>query len=107
MYTTNNDLHKKYLQEYTLEVANDPTILPASVIAMAGKCRVYNEYGDLLNISNEDCLDLFSEFGKIPKNATKHKAVILHIHQICKHHYQQTGQKLIIILDYLAKSDLQ
>lgn len=67
VYTTNNDLHKKYLQEYTLEVANDPTILPASVIAMAGKCRAYNEYGDLLNISNEDCLDLFSEFGKIPK----------------------------------------
>lgn len=62
-----NPLHQKYLQSYTLEVANDPALLPASVIAMGGKCRAYNEYGDLLNISNSDCLALFSEFGKIPK----------------------------------------
>lgn len=62
-----NPLHQKYLQSYTLEVANDPAILPASVIAMGNKCRAYNEFGDLLNISNSDCLALFSEFGKIPK----------------------------------------
>lgn len=62
-----NPLHQKYLHPYTVEVANDPAILPASVIAMGNKCRAYNEYGDLLNISNADCLDLFSEFGKIPK----------------------------------------
>lgn len=63
----NPELHKKYLLEYTVEVANDPVILPASVVAMNGKCKAYNQYGDLLNIPNKQCLEMLSEVGRIPK----------------------------------------
>lgn len=59
--------HKKYLSEYTVEVADDPVVLPASVIAMGGKCEAYNQYGDLLNIPNKQCLEMLSDYGKIPK----------------------------------------
>lgn len=61
------ELHKKYLSEYTVEVADDPVVLPASVIAMGGKCEAYNQYGDRLNIPNKQCLDMLSDYGKIPK----------------------------------------
>lgn len=63
----NPELHKKYLLEYTVEVANDPVVLPASVVAMNGKCKAYNQYGDLLNIPNKQCLEMLSEVGRIPK----------------------------------------
>lgn len=71
---SNYELHKKYVQEYTLEINNDPVVLPASVIAMGGKCRAYNQYGDLLNLPNDKCLDLFSEYGKIPKRRDTHES---------------------------------
>ncbi|STZ63512.1 Uncharacterised protein [Moraxella lacunata] len=60
-------VREKYLSEYTLEVGDDPLILPASVMAMNGKCKAYNQYGDLLNISNEQCLYMLAEKGRIPQ----------------------------------------
>lgn len=63
----NTELHKKYLSEYTVEVANDPAVLPAMVVASGKKCKAYNQYGDLLNVPNAKCLDMLSEKGKIPQ----------------------------------------
>lgn len=63
----NTELHKKYLSEYTVEVANDPAVLPAMVVASGKKCKAYNQYGDLLNVPNVKCLDMLSEKGKIPQ----------------------------------------
>lgn len=60
-------IHEKYLSAYTLEVGDDPLILPASVMAMNGKCKAYNQYGDLLNIPNEQCLYMLVEKGRIPQ----------------------------------------
>lgn len=61
------ELHKKYLSEYTVEVANDPAVLPAMVVALGNKCKAYNQYGDLLNVPNAQCLTMLSEKGKIPQ----------------------------------------
>ena len=51
-------LHKKYLDEYTAEVAAHDAVRPDSIIAMNGTCRAYNMYGDGLNITNEKCFDM-------------------------------------------------
>ncbi len=60
-------VREKYLSQYTLEVGDDPLIFPASVVSMNGKCKAYNQYGDLLNIPNEQCLYMLAQKGRIPQ----------------------------------------
>lgn len=59
-------LESKYLDAYTVEVANHDTLRPASIIAMGGKCRAYNKYGDGLNISTDKCLSMLDDPSTIP-----------------------------------------
>lgn len=62
-----NPLYQKYLQPYTVEINNDPVLIPTSIIAMGKNCKAYNKYGDLLNIPQNQCLEMLSDYGKTPK----------------------------------------
>lgn len=62
-----NELHQKYLAQYTLEVGNDDLIRPASIISYNGKCRAYNVYGDGLNMTKAQCEHLLANPHLIPK----------------------------------------
>lgn len=53
-------LYEKYLDEYTVEVAEHDVIRPDSIIAMNGTCKAYNMYGDGLNITQEKCFDMLN-----------------------------------------------
>lgn len=53
-------LHLKYLDEYTVEVAEHDAVRPDSIMAMNGKCRAYNMFGDGLNITQEKCFDMLN-----------------------------------------------
>lgn len=57
--------------EYQAE-ANNPQIRVAGAIAIGGKCKAYNSYGDLLTMSNKECKKYLSQAGKIlrPRVAT-------------------------------------
>lgn len=60
-------LHKKYLSDYTVEVANDDAIRPASLMMFSGKCHAYNMYGDKLNITQSHCKEMLKN-GTMPKS---------------------------------------
>lgn len=72
---------QKYLSAYTIEVGDDPLVLPASVMAMNGKCRAYNQYGDLLNIPNKQCLHMLAEKGRIPQRRDTNQSNTMQIPQ--------------------------
>lgn len=61
-----DELHKKYLDDYTVEVADDDVIRPASVVAIGNRCQAYNKYGDKLNIEQSKCFSMLKN-GTIPK----------------------------------------
>lgn len=60
-------LHEKYLQSYTVEVAQDDVIRPALVAQMGNECKAYNQYGDLLNIDDKLCKSMLKEYGTKPR----------------------------------------
>lgn len=62
-----DELYKKYLDDYTVEVATHDAIRPDSIMAMGGKCRAYNMYGDGLDISQEKCNSMLANPETIPK----------------------------------------
>lgn len=55
-----DELYKKYLDDYTVEVAEHDAIRPDSIMASNGKCMAYNMYGDGLNISYDKCMDMLN-----------------------------------------------
>ncbi len=59
-------LHKKYLDDYVLEVVNDDMVRPASIFKFNGKCFVYNKYGDILNITQNHCNRMLDD-GSMPR----------------------------------------
>ena len=62
-----DELYKKYLDDYTVEVATHDAIRPDSIMAMNGKCRAYNMYGDGLNITQDKCFDMLENPETRPK----------------------------------------
>jgi len=60
------ELHEKYLSNYTVEVANDDAIRPASIMAMGGTCKAYNKFGDGLDITQTKCNSMLSDPSTIP-----------------------------------------
>lgn len=54
----------KYLNEFHVEFNHDD-IRPAQVVTNGKKCMAFNKYGDLLNLSQVQCLDL--SMGAMPK----------------------------------------
>ena len=63
-----DEVRKKYLAEYTVEVADDDVVRPASVISSGNRCYAYNVYGDRLHISNSQCLHMINNYGAIPRS---------------------------------------
>lgn len=59
-----NEKRAKYLNEFHVEFNHDD-IRPAQVISNATTCMAFNKYGDKLNISRVQCLDL--ALGQMPK----------------------------------------
>lgn len=55
-----DELYKKYLNDYTVEVAAHDVIRPDSIMASNGQCKAYNMYGDGLNISYDKCMDMLN-----------------------------------------------
>lgn len=55
-----DELYKKYLDDYTVEVAAHDAIRPDSIMASNGKCMAYNMYGDGLNIPYDKCMDMLN-----------------------------------------------
>lgn len=55
-----DELYKKYLNDYTVEVAAHDAIRPDSIMAANGQCRAYNMYGDGLNIPYDKCMDMLN-----------------------------------------------
>ncbi|MBF2720644.1 hypothetical protein IP510_12255 [Psychrobacter sp. NG254] len=55
-----DELYKKYLNDYTVEVGKHDLIRPDSIMSMNGTCRAYNMYGDGLNITQEKCFDMLA-----------------------------------------------
>lgn len=55
-----DELYKKYLDDYTVEVAAHDAIRPDSIVAMGDKCIAYNMYGDRLNIAQNKCFDMLA-----------------------------------------------
>lgn len=62
-----NELHTKYLGEYNAEVSQDIALIPTSAVAMNGKCRAYNKWGERLLIDDKTCNSFLNEFGTMPK----------------------------------------
>ncbi len=58
---------QKYLNPYTVEVAEFDTVRPAIVAMMGKECRAYNQFGDLLNIDDDLCKSMLKEFGVKPR----------------------------------------
>lgn len=57
----------KYLNPYTVEVADFDTVRPSMVIKMGNTCRAYNKFGDILNIDDKLCHDMLGQYGITPK----------------------------------------
>lgn len=55
-----DELYKKYLDDYTVEVGQHDLVRPDSIMSMNGTCRAYNMYGDGLNITQEKCFDMLA-----------------------------------------------
>ena len=55
-----DELHKKYLDEYTVEVGEHDLVRPDSIMAANGQCKAYNMYGDGLNITYDKCMDMLN-----------------------------------------------
>lgn len=66
-----DELYKKYLDEYTVEVASHDAIRPDSIMSMNGRCRAYNMYGDGLNISQNKCQSMLDNPETRPKKRNK------------------------------------
>ena len=62
-----DELYKKYLDDYTVEVAEHDAIRPDSIMASNGRCMAYNMYGDGLNISYDKCMDMLNNPETRPK----------------------------------------
>lgn len=69
-------LYKKYLDEYTVEVAAHDVVRPDSIMAMGGKCRAYNMFGDGLNITQEKCFDMLNNPENRPHKRTKNAGTL-------------------------------
>lgn len=61
-----DELYKKYLDDYTVEVAEHDAVRPASIMAMNGHCMAYNKFGDGLNITQAKCNDMLDDPSTIP-----------------------------------------
>ena len=48
--------------------ANNADLRVAGVAVIKGKCKAFNSYGDLLNLSQIECKSYISEAGKILRN---------------------------------------
>ena len=70
-----DELYKKYLDEYTVEVAANDAIRPDSIMSMNGKCRAYNMYGDGLNITQDKCFDMLNNPETRPHKRTAKQAM--------------------------------
>lgn len=68
-------LYKKYLDDYTVEVASHDAIRPDSIMASNGKCQAYNMYGDGLNISYDKCMDMLNNPETRPKKRVASSAM--------------------------------
>lgn len=55
-----DELYKKYLDDYTVEVAEHDAIRPDSIMASNGRCMAFNMYGDGLNIPYDKCMDMLN-----------------------------------------------
>ena len=66
-----DELYKKYLDDYTVEVGDHDLVRPDSLIAANGVCMAYNMYGDGLNITNEKCFDMLENPETRPKKRNK------------------------------------
>ena len=69
-----DELYKKYLDDYTIEVAEHDAIRPASIMAMNGRCMAYNKFGDGLNITQAKCNDMLANPDTIPKPRNRSSA---------------------------------
>lgn len=58
---------KKYLEPYTVEVAEFDTVRPAIVAQMGDTCIAYNQFGDKLRIDDNLCKSMLKEYGIKPK----------------------------------------
>lgn len=65
-----DSLYKKYLDDYTIEVAEHDAIRPASIMAMNGRCMAYNKFGDGLDVTQDKCNDMLANPDTIPKART-------------------------------------
>lgn len=61
-----DELYKKYLDDYTVEVAAHDAIRPASIMSMGGRCKAYNKFGDGLRITQEKCISMLDDPSTIP-----------------------------------------
>lgn len=68
-------LYKKYLDDYTVEVASHDAIRPDSIMASGGKCMAYNMYGDGLNIPYDKCMDMLNNPETRPKKRVASSAM--------------------------------
>ena len=70
-----DELYKKYLDDYTVEVAEHDAIRPDSIMASNGKCMAYNMYGDGLNIPYDKCMDMLKNPETRPKKRQQKQAI--------------------------------
>lgn len=68
-------LYKKYLDDYTVEVASHDAIRPDSIMASGGKCMAYNMYGDGLNIPYDKCMGMLLDPSTRPKKRVASSAM--------------------------------
>lgn len=69
-----DELYKKYLNEYTVEVAAHDAIRPDSIMASNGRCQAYNMYGDGLNIPYDKCMDMLNNPETRPKKRSSQQS---------------------------------
>lgn len=68
-------LYKKYLDDYTVEVAAHDAIRPDSIMANGGKCKAYNMYGDGLDIPYDKCMGMLLDPSTRPKKRTNSRSM--------------------------------
>lgn len=68
-------LYKKYLDDYTVEVASHDAVRPDSIMASGGKCMAYNMYGDGLNIPYDKCMGMLLDPSTRPKKRVASSAM--------------------------------
>ncbi|WP_435980005.1 zonular occludens toxin domain-containing protein [Psychrobacter sp. DM4] len=67
-------LYKKYLDDYTVDVAEHDAIRPDSIMASGDKCMAFNMYGDGLNIPHDKCMSMLLNPETRPHKRTVQRA---------------------------------